>query len=453
MNNKDESSPYRVLLITICSIVILTLCYFIPEYSLKNGISLKKIDLFQDLRKIKKPVLVKPKKEIKKEFVDSCPPNIICFEDYSEKKDYLNEFYESLSNKDSVTRICFFGDSFIDADIVTSEIRNDLQIYFGGSGVGFVPISSETNFYRRTIKHYFNGFNSHNIIHPGNKRSYLAAGGYVFTPLENNYLRYKGIKKSEKLSVFKNIRLFYKANKTFKINYKIDHRSSSFNTKENSKIETQVINNSITKNISFTFPPDEQLKLYGVSFEDNAGVVLDNFGMKSNSGSGLLAIPKNNWIEFNKQQDYKLIVLQYGLNVLNKNTTNLNRYVKRMTSLVKRIQKQCPNAKILLLGMPDRGVKIKGEITTMPNIFLMINAQRTIAKNTGIVFWDVFSAMGGVNSMKEWAERKPPLANKDYTHLKFKGGNKLGSIFSKSLIFQYEKYLKKKDWIKKNNKQ
>ena len=145
--------------------------------------------------------------------------------------------------------------------------------------------------------------------------------------------------------------------------------------------------------------------------------------------------------------------MQYGLNVLNKNTTNLNRYVKRMTSLVKRIQKQCPNTKILLLGMPDRGIKIKGEITTMPNIFLMINAQRTIAKNTGIVFWDVFSAMGGVNSMKEWAERKPPLANKDYTHLKFKGGNKLGSIFSKSLIFQYQKYLKKKDWIKKNNKQ
>ncbi len=174
--------------------------------------------------------------------------------------------------------------------------------------------------------------------------------------------------------------------------------------------------------------------------------------MKSNSGSGLFAIPKNNWAEFNKHQDYKLIVLQYGLNVLNKNTKDLTRYIKRMTSLVQRIQKQCPNAKILLLGMPDRCVKIKGEITTMPNIFLMINAQRTIAKNTGIAFWDVFSAMGGVNSMKEWAKSTPPLANKDYTHLKFKGGNKLGSIFSKSLIFQHENHLKKEEWNKTKNK-
>ena len=451
MNNKDESSPYRVMLIIITCITILTLCYFIPEHTLNNGISFKKIDLFHDIREVK-TVLVKPKKEIIKEFVDSCPPNIICFEDYSKKKDYLNEFYESLSNKDSVTRICFFGDSFIDADIVTSEIRNNLQEYFGGSGVGFIPICSETNFYRRTIKHYFGGFNSHNIINPGNKRSFLAAGGYVFTPIENNSLRYKGIKQTDKLSVFKNIRLFYKSNNTFKINYKTDHRSTSFSTKENSEIETQTINNCNTKNISFTFPPNEQLKLYGVSFEDNNGIVLDNFGMKSNSGSDLFVIPKKNWAEFNKHQDYKLIVLQYGLNVLNKNTKNLTRYIKRMTSLVQRIQKQCPNAKILLLGMPDRCVKIKGEITTMPNIFLMINAQRTIAKNTGIAFWDVFSAMGGVNSMKEWAEKTPPLANKDYTHLKFKGGNKLGSIFSKSLIFQHENHLKKEEWNKTKNK-
>jgi len=66
MNNKDESSPYRVLLISTTCIVILSLCYFIPEYSLNNEISLKKIDIFHDIREIK-TVLVKPKKEIKKE--------------------------------------------------------------------------------------------------------------------------------------------------------------------------------------------------------------------------------------------------------------------------------------------------------------------------------------------------------------------------------------------------
>ena len=73
----------------------------------------------------------------------------------------------------------------------------------------------------------------------------------------------------------------------------------------------------------------------------------------------------------------------------------------------------------------------------------MRNAQRMIAQETGIAFWDMFEAMGGENSMVRFVTAKPALAAKDYTHLNFKGGKKLAGSFVKSLLFSHEQYQKK----------
>ena len=39
-------------------------------------------------------------------------------------------------------RIAYFGDSFIEADIFTADLRERFQSEFGGCGVGYVPITS-----------------------------------------------------------------------------------------------------------------------------------------------------------------------------------------------------------------------------------------------------------------------------------------------------------------------
>jgi lysophospholipase L1-like esterase len=75
----------------------------------------------------------------------------------------------------------------------------------------------------------------------------------------------------------------------------------------------------------------------------------------------------------------------------------------------------------------------------MDAIPAMRNAQRLIAKETGIAFWDMYEAMGGVNSMVKYVESEPPLAAKDYTHLNFKGGRKLAAALAKSLLYEAEK--------------
>jgi len=116
-----------------------------------------------------------------------------------------------------------------------------------------------------------------------------------------------------------------------------------------------------------------------------------------------------------------------------------------MVELIARIKQACPDASVLILGIPDRSVKKDGEYQTMPTIPLMIEAQREIAKKSVVAFWDLFSGMGGENSMISFVNNKPALANKDYTHLTFAGGEKLASIFTKTFLHHFSNHVKTKN--------
>lgn len=86
-----------------------------------------------------------------------------CIEDYGDStRRGMASFYEALDrtssshpDHDGLVRIAVFGDSFIEADIFTADLREMLQKRFGGCGVGFVTITSMTSGYRPTVRHTF----------------------------------------------------------------------------------------------------------------------------------------------------------------------------------------------------------------------------------------------------------------------------------------------------------
>jgi len=80
----------------------------------------------------------------------------------------------------------------------------------------------------------------------------------------------------------------------------------------------------------------------------------------------------------------------------------------------------------------------------MPVIPLLIQAQERIAFDNKLLFWNMFEAMGGENSMALFANSKPALANKDYTHLNFAGGRKVGLAFARSFIHEVDQYEKRR---------
>jgi lysophospholipase L1-like esterase len=64
------------------------------------------------------------------------------------------------------------------------------------------------------------------------------------------------------------------------------------------------------------------------------------------------------------------------------------------------------------------------------------------AFKSGCAYWDLFEAMGGLNSMPQWVKSKPALATSDYVHFTDLGARVMGKMFCAALNQEYEKYIK-----------
>jgi lysophospholipase L1-like esterase len=446
---RDNQLPKTLFLALIVTGILFLLSFF-PPLSV-GSTKLRKINLLADIEKDKpKPIVTEktPKKAKPKPIAKStgCPKGITCIEDYSENKKALAPFFRSLKQtKNKPVRIAFFGDSFIEGDILTASFRDTLQSLFGGHGVGYVPATSEVAQFRTTIEHKFSNWKTYSFVGKKSPYSPLATPGYCFVPQEENELLFKpGRKKSN--NYFSTVRVFYKSTLTDTVNYTInDTLHYSMPLLASDSLSEISIKANKAKSIQFTFNPSDSLKIYGLSFDDDKGIYVDNLSMRGNSGMGLLQVSRSMHEQFNIYQKYKLIILQYGLNVVSENDSlGYDWYTQRMVRAVNNLKESFPESSILIVSVSDRSSNQDGKFATIPSMPVMRDAQREIARQCKVAFWDLFTAMGGENSMIKFVEAKPPLAAKDYTHLTFQGGRRLAKMLADALLHERKEYEKNK---------
>ncbi len=448
--------------IALCLAVLLSLglLSWLPEFSL-GSLRFKKIDLLSSIRSEQEDQdtllvpLSEPEKvalqldSIAQEFQSACKPGITCVEDFSSDSTGLDNFLKALSdlkNKPRSVRIAFYGDSFIEGDVFCGAVRDTLQSIFGGRGVGFVPITSNVTGFRNTIRHEFGNWKTHSLIQPADSTGSVDFGpaGYSFRPLKDNWVEYR-VSKQRFLREFSEMKLYYRNPGNATLFYTIN--DTALNTsilKTGNRLREWKHEDEAAKTVVFEFEDADSLDVYGASFESKNGVVVDNFSMRGNSGIALYNIPDKLLKEFNQYRDYKLIFLQYGLNVIREDSSRYGWYANKMIAVVEKLKKTFPNASIVLLSVSDRSTNSNGTYRTEKGIPALRNTQRYIAKETGIVFWDLYEAMGGEDSMVKFVSSTPALAAKDYTHLTFKGGKKLAGSLVQSLLFELEEYEKRK---------
>ncbi len=378
--------------------------------------------------------------------LEPCPPNVVCFRNFTGTDFPLDELFSRLlkaKEKQGKVRIAWYGDSFSDGDILVSDLRDTLQSLYGGNGVGFVPITSETAGFRRSVIHSFGGWNTSSILtNPSSQR--LGINGFSYSPDSGNYVFYKGTNRFRHTATFSTFRLFYTTSYNQKARIMLNRKDSRVMELLPSETPAMVTVQADTiVQVSARFNTGG-LTCLGASLEDETGIYIDNFAVKGNSGLGLQAIPERNLAAFDSLLHYDLIVLQFGLNVSNSPTTNFSYYIKGMSKLINKLKQAFPETPILLLSVSDRSQRRQGNFVTMPVIPYLIQAQEKIAFDNKLLFWNLFEAMGGENSMAGFANAKPALANKDYTHLNFAGGRKIGLSFARSFIYEAEKYKKRK---------
>lgn len=430
-------------LVLIVFVVLVGLSFFVTEFTL-FGHTFKPVNLFSDVEKEAVDTTSAGKK-VKPQFVDTCKTGITCFEDYSKDKNALNNFLDALlhldSTKQTAVRIGYFGDSFIEGDIITAYLRDSLQSLYGGHGVGLMPVTSMVNQFRQTVTHNFNGFTTYTALEGKPATASLGFACNTFVPAAGATVNFGAVKSNPRLSRFNCINIYYRSGANTTVSCNINSKGAqSYTLAATKKVGLVQIKKDSIRNAAFSFGGGGEI--YGIALEDTTGISVDNLSLRGNSGMALLNVEEDMLAEFDSLRNYKLIVLQYGLNVAAEGTTKFTAYENNMIKVINRIKKNCPGATILLVSVSDRSTKKNGEYVTMTSIPLLVESQRRIASETGIAFWNLFEAMGGQKSMVTYADNG--WANKDYTHLKFSGGKQIAKILMETILYEKYKYVEKK---------
>ncbi|WP_025843523.1 hypothetical protein [Porphyromonas gingivicanis] len=359
--------------------------------------------------------------------------------DYSKGRIGLKHFFSQLARIEQMERpvhIAVLGDSFVEGDILTDAIRSALQQRWGGRGVGWLPMSSETAGFRQSIRHEFNSWQDQSMLHTAKKEKHLITG-HIFLPKSGKTWSKYTLPKKEK--PFNQVTLYYHSSEEVPIKITL---SDSIETLVLPPSANQLNSYTISSNqeissIRIDFEREETFACYGISLEGKQGVSVDNMSLRGNSGLLLGSVDEELNRAFNTHRPYDLIILQYGLNVANTNQKDYSFYGKQMKKVITRLRTLYPNADVMLLGVSDRAKRIAGQFSTMPEILKLHQQQQLIAQEMGIPFWSLLNAMKSLGGITEMAQRGE--AAKDYTHLSHKGGRKLAEKFIEALTLE-EKY-------------
>lgn len=330
---------YSLWFVLIVFAVLLGL-HWLPALTI-DGHTMRRVDLLSDLRypesetaaadsdSIPLPPVVKPA------FVDTCRTGMTCIEDYSDSTlRGMTPFYKALDrvssddSDDKQVRIAVFGDSFIEADIFTADLREMLQKQFGGCGVGFVTITSMTSGYRPTVRHTFGGWSSHAVtdsVYFDKKKQGIS--GHYFVPRNGAYVELRGQNKyASLLDTCQRASIFFHNRDSVLLSARVNKGENKNYSLGPSDGLQQIQVDGRIGSIRWTVDRADSTLFYGLAMDGKKGIILDNFSLRGSSGLSLRGIPSQMLKQFNRQRPYDLIILEYGLNVATERGRNYDNY-------------------------------------------------------------------------------------------------------------------------------
>lgn len=382
---------------------------------------------------------------ILKAFEDSIRQHavIVPVEDFSEEGEALYFFYDALIHREELNRpvrIAFLGDSFIEGDILTSDLREYLQELYGGRGVGFIPLAPIDR-YRNTINIDHEGWKTLSAINLGQKGKYLF-NGQCFIPQGTAYTGIRTTDSREHNRNFDTASLLYINEGEAKLRYGWGRsEKNEVELPQGESLRLHTIDREDMRSGEFHILGNADFTGYGLFLNDNTGVCVDNYSLRSSSGLQLSRISTHMLSQLNRLIPYDLIILQYGMNVVEPDRKAYSVYEENMVKILSQLKEALPHTSFLIMGVGDRNYRSEtGEMVTKIGVINLIEAQRSIARQTKVAFWNTYIAMGGRNSMTTFVTHSPPMANKDYTHINYHGGRRIAHAFGESLIDAKQRY-------------
>jgi lysophospholipase L1-like esterase len=378
----------------------------------------------------------------------------------------LHPFFKSLQSayagKEPI-RVLHYGDSQIEGDRITAYVRNKLQTQFHGSGPGLIAVLDVGPHFsvKRELSANWQRFSAMdpNLKKHAHKR-YGALSAYCrFTPAQPDSVALDTLASTATITLSPDKRAYGKARAWTECRLFFGWHRAPLTLRmeaDGAQMSEEVIEpqagmltrewrfprapGSITITMGGTDSPD----VFGIALDGSTGVAMDNISARGAAGYEFGKGDQALLTRMYAAMDARLLIMQYGGNTLPniKSKEEADRYGRFFGGVIAKLRKQIPGVSVIVIGPSDMSIKEGEDYVTRPYLEDVRDAMKANTLAQGAVFWDMYDAMGGRNSMVSWVQADPPLAADDYTHFSPQGARKVGELFYTALINEYAVYVK-----------
>ena len=343
----------------------------------------------------------------------------IAVDSTTDSRVFLSSFYASLAESgNKVVRVLHYGDSQIEEDRMSQQIREALQNKYGGSGAGLLPLAQTIP--SRTVKQQLR-MNDRWIQPAQGPKRYL-----VYGPKRDQ--RYDGMYGVMGQVAVMNDSLVQGSEELTAVCTPLDGRKryTKWRVFADSSVHYSFVGDSVFLS--------GQGKVYGLSQQSDTGVIVDNIPMRGCLGLVFTKMDREQLVTFYREQNVQLIIMQFGGNAIpsNKNPGTIQGIVKGLRQQVQYLRACAPQASILFIGPSDMLTQIDGEWQTYPMVPYMDKLLRKMALEENIAYFSLYRWMGGAGSMAHWQEIG--LAGSDGVHFTRSGARKAGNAVAEWIL-------------------
>ena len=341
----------------------------------------------------------------------------------------MSELYEKLLAGRESVRVAFMGDSFVEGDILTADLRELMQDSFHGLGVGYAPVASPFTGFRQTIKTQSKGWTPYNIMQLKNVPSPYSddffVSGWVAQASEGASTRWEMTERRRHLQECRRVRLLFISREESVVSIKLnDGEERTFSFDADNVVRQIVIEEPSIRSLEMkVLKGAAGFTGIGAEFDDTQGISIDNFSIRSNNGQAMFRSSPSVNAQINNMRPYDLVILQYGLNIMQAERTNYSLYAEQVEKMIGYVRSCFPGAAVLVMGVSDRSQKDESGIAPMRSAVNLTEWQRTAAEKCGAAFWNTYEAMQRKGGMTEFVNKN--WAGKDYTHINYAGGREI----------------------------
>ena len=346
----------------------------------------------------------------------------------------FDRFIEKLIDGQDV-RIAFLGDSYIEGDILTQDLRDQLQRTFGGRGVGFVPCAIPFEIYRTSVRRSVSGWTAYSLMNtgsiPASYRDMFFMSGYLAAGHRGSTARWQSTNTFPTLDSCTRARVLVTSREESRIELVVNDTLKHNFTVPGADYVRELYVEAPVKSIKMNILSGNVL-CHGASLEGGKGVIVDNMSIRGNSGYTIFGSGAAVNRQVDKLWGYDLVVLEYGLNGMQPGQRDFTKYQNKLCDMIAYIKRCFPDAAILVLGVSDRCIKGEGGWKSMNSVEIMTPFQRRASQLSGVAFWEmgkVIMSYGGIRSFVEngWAAG-------DHIHINFKGGARVAKPLGDAII-------------------